>query len=187
MKFVIIFASVLLSLNIVLAQENLCPTSRQAIHGGAGGDSTPWPWGSEIRLPWTRVHGLWQSLSGDCRTLFLFKVGKPNSRGERIIKVVQYDPVACQVISSGVGYENNKVIYASMVGKNGNFDLTVRAFAETDINPAANHDQYTTIPNVGKSQEPVVVIHMYPKGQWEARIDYEVRKLQNTTEMVCQK
>ncbi|GIL18818.1 MAG: hypothetical protein BroJett040_25690 [Oligoflexia bacterium] len=184
MKSIILGLLFCLSLNSAYANENLCPSSRQAIHGG-GGDLTPWPWGSEIRLPWARVHGLWQSMSGDCRTWFLFKVGKPNSNGERIIKVIQYDPISCQVISSGVGYENKRVIYASMVGINGSFDLTVRAFAESDVIPSSRYAQED--PGSGKTTDPVVVIHMYPKGRWDNRVDYEVRKLQSTTEMLCRK
>lgn len=141
-----------------------------------GGDSNPWPWGKEVRFPWLSLQGVWVPGDGSCNSLFLFKA-QTNQGQNRIIHIMQYDPSTCEKLAWGAGLEADKVLYASMVTKEGkSFDLTVRAFDEA------------TIPSALASSplaENVVVMSMYPKGDWERRMSYQMQKVTDVPVVLC--
>lgn len=147
-----------------------------------GGGDTPWPWGNEIRIPYSKVTGVWMTTSGDCRTDFIFKPSKPNARGERVTQITQYDPDACEIVSQGLGFEVGNVIRARMIGTKGAFDMSIHAFNENDVKDT----QKSQCSNVPMGQGSVIVIKMFPQNGFDVNsVSYELLKLKNSTSMWC--
>ena len=97
---VAIVLSLLVS-HTVLAADNMCVNSTSRVKGGID----IWPWGNEIRFPWTRIQGTWVSTESSCPTMFIFKPMQPNAAGERIMSITQYDALQCKILAVGIGYE----------------------------------------------------------------------------------
>lgn len=150
----------------------------------SGGDAIPWPWGNEMQFPWTRIQGVWAPLTGDCESYFVFKVSKLTTSGERFIQIIQYDPLTCEKIAVGAGFENNKVIYASMANKGQSFDLTIRAFDNSIIDQESQDSTIISRPPL-PSVKAVVVLTMYPKAKWEKRVSYQMEKLNSIPDLTC--
>jgi hypothetical protein len=148
-----------------------------------GGDATPWPWGSELRFPWSRIQGVWAPFEGDCDSYFMFKIGNPNSVGDRFIQITQYDPVTCKRIAIGAGFESDRVIYASMTSGNKSYDLTIRAFDTSVLKNQFSWPFWEVYPT-GPAKS-IILLTMYPKKNWEKRVSYQMEKLQSTPSLIC--
>jgi hypothetical protein len=141
-----------------------------------GGDDNPWPWGKEVVFPWLSIQGVWVPSEGDCSSLFIFRT-KNSQTENRVIHIMQYDPSTCEKLAWGAGVETEKVVRASMVTKDGkSFDLTVRAFDENSIS-----GMLTLTP----MKRNVVLMSMYPKGNWERRLSYQMQKVTDVPVMLC--
>jgi len=159
-----------------------------------GGDLVPWPWGNEVRFPWARIQGVWAPLGNDCNSNFVFKVGKMTDAGDRFIQITQYDPRTCQKLASGAGYENARVIYASMTNGTTSFDLTVRAFDTSVLRDelmCQRNEAVGPAIGLGDSTSPtpgtsVIVLTLYPKQDWDKRSSYQLTKLQAAPTLLCQ-
>ena len=143
-------------------------------------DGRPWPWGSEIRFPWTLIEGVWSPVERELGNYFVFKVSKENASGDRVIQITQYDPYGCQKVAVGAGYENNRVIYAAMTTGSGSYDLTVRAFDNSVLKKAD-----VTPSSVTVGPKSTVVVTMYPRSNWNQRVSYQLDKLQSTPALIC--
>jgi len=179
MKLLLIATTLLISLG---AQAHLGTTETSAKDKCsydsmlAGGDDTPWPWGHEGRFPWLSIQGVWVPMDGDCNSLFVFKTQSVEGQN-RVVQIVQYDPTSCQKLAWGVGVESERVIRASMVSKDGkSFDLTIRSFDESSMGG---------LLSAMSVRRNVVVISMYPKGDWERRMSYQLQKVTNVPVMLC--
>ena len=144
-------------------------------------DGRPWPWGSEIRFPWTLIEGVWSPVEQGLGNYFVFKVSKENSSGDRVIQITQYDPYGCRKVAVGAGYENNRVIYAAMTTGNGSYDLTVRAFDNSVLKKMTMVPEAIALP----TQKSTVVVTMYPRSNWSERVSYQLDKLQSTPALIC--
>lgn len=174
MRLILIFLMMLWA-----GQSMAAPPSRLNSCGSdstiTGGDSNPWPWGRESVFPWLAIEGVWVPMDGDCGSLFVFQAKNIQAQN-RVIQVVQYDPSTCQKIAWGVGIEQDRVVLASMVTHQGkSFDLSIRAF---DENAAPN----VLLSPLGRN---VVVMSMYPKGNWERRTSYQMQKVTNIPALLC--
>ena len=163
-------------------------TCSQDIDIMRGGDLVPWPWGSEVRFPWTAIQGVWSPANGDCGSYFVFQVGGNSASGtERFVQVTQYDPNSCRKVATGGGFENSRVIYASMTTGTKSFDLTIRAFDTSILKGELSRRRGTTNYSQDSSMAPnsIIVLTMYPRHNWEKRVSYELMKLQSTPSLLC--
>jgi hypothetical protein len=158
-----------------------------------GGDLVPWPWGNEVKFPWARIQGVWAPLSNDCNSNFVFKVGKLTDAGDRFIQITQYDPRTCQKLASGAGYENDRVIYASMTNGTASFYLTIRAFDTSVLKDelmCQRNQVAEPVIGLGDGNPPagtaVIVLTLYQKQDWDKRSSYQLTKLQATPTLLCQ-
>lgn len=142
-----------------------------------GGDDNPWPWGREARFPWMAIQGLYVPTDGDCSSLFVFKT---RDEGEnRVVQIVQYNPLTCEKVAWGAGVEAEQILRASMVTKEGkSFDLTIRAFANSEL-------VTSSIALTPLAPQATVVLSMYPKGDWERRMSYQMQKVTDVPIMLC--
>lgn len=144
-----------------------------------GGDPNPWPWGTEAKFPWDTIRGTWVSID-ECDRVFSFKRRTVNvpmsidpSKRSYIVNITEYNET-CDVIATGVGYEVNNVVRATMVKKGSGdiFDLTVRRFSNA---PGA----------VPASRSPVLVLTTAPHGEWMKRKSFEMQKISDHTRLFC--
>lgn len=153
-----------------------------------GGDHIPWPWGSEIRFPWTRIQGIWAPLALDCDSYFVFKVFKQSDNGEKFVRVLQYNPQTCEKIAEGLGYELADVIYASMAAGSQSYDLSIRAF-DTSVLEGQTARMSLAAPRLTMDQyaaaKSVIVVSLYPKFNWEKRTSYQLEKIRTNTALIC--
>lgn len=153
-----------------------------------GGDSNPWPWGSEIIFPWSRIQGVWAPLADDCSSYFVFKVGRVSQDGTRFIRVQQYNPTTCEKIAEGAGYENRRVITASMVGGGKVYNLTIRAFDDSVLE-RQGHPRY--VPACSYETEAaaksVIVVSLFPKSAdfMKSAANYRLEKITSTPNLLC--
>jgi len=180
MKAILAFFSVLL-ISISGMAVNYCGGSIK------GGDGRPWPWGEEVRLPWKVVQGVWQTVSGDCRNQFIFKV--TNIGGETVVRITQYDPYSCKVVGTGAGYLDDRVIVAQMTQSGITYNMSIHGFNESDL--LDGEDGYKNANGVGlqtlKTNGRVLkVINLFPVGKWHDRSTYEIAKIDTATVMICQ-
>lgn len=159
--------------------ENLCAYSKDQITGGGG---FPWPWNKELKFPWVKLQGTWETSSDDCSALFHFDVAPANpNTGERFIKIMQINPATCAVVAKGVGQESGRVVKALMVGNNKKFELTIRAFSEEDVRTSGG---FFVDPKNGKFR---VVLSLYPRDSWTKQISYEMDRIQAGKDPACEK
>lgn len=153
------------------------------------GGVNPWPWGMEVMFPWTGIAGVWQMPTMGCSTLFVFKVAKDLSNNERYITITQYDPVQCRQISSGVGYEQDRVVRAVMTGSNGSFELTIHAFRAQDLQARSSMVEPLGA-NFAEPGAPIVVMRTRPiggvGGGGAQRANFKLQRLQKSPAMLCQ-
>lgn len=180
MRLLLLFVLMVAGVGASAQEQNACVQDSQI----SGGDTRPWPWGSEIRFPWTRIQGIWAPVEG-CDSYFVFKVTKQVSSGERFVQVTQYDPATCDKIASGLGIETDKIIRASMVSNRGAFDLTIRAF-DTSILKNMSYIDSAEEMSTFAAPTSVVVVSVYPKKRWELRKSFQIQKVRTNTTPICE-
>lgn len=145
-----------------------------------GGDPYPWPWGLEDSFPWNSVQGVWAPIEGKCESLFSFKI-RTMEDGRQVLQIHQIDPVLCRRQGIGVGAESKRTVHAAMTNLMGiSFDVTLRAFSENSL-------VLKRPLNMSLPPQNVVVLTMYPKGDWERRKSYELQKIAEVPQMICYK
>lgn len=148
-----------------------------------GGDPNPWPFGLEDVFPWMSVDGVWAPIEGKCDSLFSLKV-RTMEDGKQVVQIHQIDPVQCRRQGIGVGAEKNRIVQAAMTNLQGvSFDVTLRAFNEQVLHPY-KHSSPRSIPPMNQN---VLVLTMYPKGDWQRRKSYELQKIAEVPQMICYK
>jgi len=149
-----------------------------------GGDGRPWPWGLETKFNWKSLQGIWEATTIDCTNQFIFKVS--DTVNGKIIKITQYDPNSCKVVGFGTGLLNGKVITAQMNKKGIAYNLTLHVFNETDVQDIQNHAFSPNKSQFASANRYVVVINLFPVGNWEERTTYQIVKVDTATNMICQ-
>ena len=146
----------------------------------SGGDSVPWPWGSEIELPWDQLDGIWRVVKSDCESYFAFLPTKRKvTNGTHLTQVIQYNPSTCEKVAWGYGTNSDRVLRSSMSNGRKSFNLTVRAFPRT-------LNQIMTKASGNTAENTVIVLTMYPKRGWSQRVSYELEKVSNDVKPTCQ-
>jgi hypothetical protein len=151
-------------------------------------DWRPWPWGQEIQIPWRNLQGVWETSGGECENLFLFKV-KTNQNGEKLVQIVQYDPMTCLTVAQGLGYESGRYINAQMVRQGRSYNLTIHAFNGAVMSTGPTPTPADPDKGSLRSDEPggkfVLALTLSPVGQWDDKSAFEISKVSNITTMVC--
>lgn len=103
-------------------------TARPADH------PVPWPWGAEMPFPWTFVQGVWFAEQGDFKSYYVVRVVKQKSNVNQLL-ITQVDPVDCETIATGVGYEQSRIVRAQMSLRSGGgaYRITLRSFNARSI------------------------------------------------------
>ncbi len=187
MRGLALLAAMVLAATGVQAGMRSAGTSQEkpvCYHGDAetvkGGDSVPWPWGSEIELPWDNLDGVWRVAKGDCNSLFAFLPTKRKlANGTHLTQVIQYDGSTCKKIAWGYGTDSDRVLRSSMSNGRKAFNLTVRAFPR-------NVAQITPKVSEMTMENMAIVLSMYPKRAWNQRVSYELEKVSNELKPTCQ-
>lgn len=162
------------------ANELICPGDKFI----KGGDPNPWPWGLEDLFPWMSVDGVWAPIEGKCDSLFSLKV-RTMEDGKQVVQIHQIDPVLCRRQGIGVGAEKSRIVQAAMTNLQGvSFDVTLRAFNEEVLNP---YSFISPTKRTSPSGQNVLVLTMYPKGDWQRRKSYELQKISEVPQMICYK
>lgn len=183
----------MMRLLLVLVSTLLMSTVLRADISTMGG-SDAWPWGSEIKFPWTKVQGAWAPADGEINLAFVFQAAKSN----KIINIIQYNPSTCVVIATGVGVESDdveNVVIASMTGGGKSFDMTIRAFNAQDIRAriggrSGGKSSRTVEENDNggpTNKGPVFVMSLYPKGKFKFNTSFQITKITNATDKVCRR
>jgi len=147
-------------------------------------DGRPWPWGSEINMPWKNLSGVWEVSDGNCENLFLFKVGS-DANGDKVVSITQYDPKSCKVIAQGLGYEENKYIYAQMARHGKSYNLTIHAFNPSSVNGSDRFAKGSLRMTMGNSGF-VMALTLSPVGEWDMKSAFEITKASSSESMVCE-
>jgi len=154
-----------------------------------GGDGKPWPWDYETKYPLKSMQGVWQTVTGDCKNQFIFKI--TDSLSGKIVRILQYDPIACKAVGVGSGFLNDKIVVAQMNQKGVTYKMTIHVFNQADIESEVKMSSY--IPEEGydllargMQSKYVIVISLYPVGRWEQRTTYQIVKVDTSTNMICQ-
>jgi hypothetical protein len=144
-----------------------------------------WPWGREVTIPWSGIQGVWQFSGTDCSKVFLFKIIKQTTT-ERVLEIIQYNPVSCTVIARGPGYESNRVIRAVLTGLQGPFELTIHAFKFNDVSsPYSRRSPYNRQPT--QEPGPVMVMRVFPiNGKPSPQTTFKIDRLETNPTMLCQ-
>jgi hypothetical protein len=97
--------------------------------GNGTGPILPWPWGYESPFPWTMVQGVWAVEYNSFKSYFVFRVIKKGYLSQ--LEVKQVDPVTCEILATGIGFEQERTVRAQMSGKNGSiYRVALRSFSE---------------------------------------------------------
>ena len=149
-------------------------------------DGRPWPFGNEVNVPWKVLNGVWKVIDGSCENYFVFKF-KIDQSGQRIITVVQYDPISCLSVARGAGIEQDRVIDAQMTDiNNQSYFLTLHAFAAADVTPP-NGNMSLQRFNIFDPEDLVIVLALSPVGHWgDHQTAYELERVSFTPTLVCQ-
>ncbi len=137
-----------------------------------------WPWGAELPFPWRGIQGTWETEIDGCVSYFSFK--PKTAGGVKQLKVVQYDPVTCQTVAEGIGFEDNRVVRAILNDKRGKtFRVTIHVF-----NPADLREEDSNMKFAAKT---VTVMNMGPLGASdEERTNHALEKVSTDPRAICQ-
>lgn len=191
MRYLVILLSVLLSLILTTplhaADEPNAPTAGELMSNpqspanAIGGDPSPWPWGQEAAFPWAMIRGTWANNDPECADMaFVFRAryAKPNRRRrvQKVVEIREYDSKQCSVVATGVGYELDRVVRATMVKTSGeSYELTIRAFSKT------SSPYSTPISALATS----VVMTIEPHGSFQKEKTLELKKIGDEPKMIC--
>jgi len=109
-----------------------------------------WPWGAEMPFPWKGIQGTWSVYFNHQLIYFSFRTIQ-SKNGANQLQIVQYDGRSCQILASGGGFEEERVV-RGMVLMNGHSakNITIHVFSEAAMNAAAasygkeNREEYDT-------------------------------------------
>lgn len=136
-----------------------------------------WPWGAELPFPWKGITGTWETDLDGCVSYFSFKPRTAN--GVKQLKVIQYDPMTCRVISEGVGFESNRVVKAVMNDKRGKtFRLTIHVFSPSDLHEGRDFKfaaKNVTVMSMGSLSS-----------NQENRTSHELEKVSTDPKAICE-
>lgn len=150
-------------------------------------DVRPWPWGSEIPFPWRGIEGTWVAEAGECFRFYAFEILKNEADGERILNVRHFDPNTCHTYSTGIGYQQGKIVKAVMNGDEGAYELKVHVFKEADVKAReakekGNCTASTVQPLASKN---VTVMTTNPMGKPRKRLSYRLLKYDDNPYALC--
>jgi hypothetical protein len=131
---ILIFASGFYSSSFAVGAEMCMPAAYKETQGDDG-PIDPWPFGKnkELDFPWRGIQGTWTAQVDGCVTYFSFKTVR-DAKGERVLNIHQFDPLTCEVISKGLGYEMNRIVRARMsTGSASTFGLRIHVFNRADV------------------------------------------------------
>lgn len=142
-------------------------------------NTIPWPWGYESPFPWSFVQGVWLAEHGDFKSYFSFRVVSEKD-GLQQLEVQQVDPLNCQPLAKGVGFEQSKIVRAQMTSTTGSvYRLALRAFHERMVNAAVGqkpiYNQYVVLSIFPFDQTKAV--HL-PISQVTNHLNFQCRVLQ---------
>ena len=146
------------------------------------GPGDAWPWGLEVPFPWRGIQGSWNAKIGDSNYYFRF-VSVHSNNGINQLQVTQYSGLNCGVVANGIGYEQNRVVKAVMVGEGGSFNMTVHVFRQADLKDLKVPPNFVeiqgaktvTVMNISSMKGPVV------------RETYQLTKMEADIAAFCEK
>jgi hypothetical protein len=96
-----------------------------------------WPWGAEMPFPWKGIQGTWAVYLNHQLVYFSFRTIQ-SKNGTNQLEIVQYDGRSCQVLASGGGFEEERVVRGMvlMAGHEAK-NITIHVFSEAAMNAAA--------------------------------------------------
>ncbi|NQY99380.1 MAG: hypothetical protein HRT45_01765 [Bdellovibrionales bacterium] len=107
---------------------------------GEGGDTLPWPWGSECPFPWNSIEGMWEEkepkTEGFLETYFQFEIIEVWQSGTHVFRVQQYDGEGNLVAEGkGVSPRGQRIVRAMLLptdstGEAKSYFVIVRAYTE---------------------------------------------------------
>jgi len=103
-----------------------------------GGDSLPWPWGSECPFPWHNIEGMWTESEPKTEDLpvsfFEFEIIDYWSNGTRVFRVTQYSESGdVLAVGRGTAPRGQKIVRAVLLPSRPghvSFSAIVRAYTE---------------------------------------------------------
>jgi hypothetical protein len=107
---------------------------------GEGGDTLPWPWGSECPFPWNSIEGMWEEkepkTEGFLETYFEFEIIEVWESGTHVFRVNQFDGEGNIVATGkGVSPSGQRIVRAMLLPTADSEDrksyfVVVRAYTE---------------------------------------------------------
>ncbi len=138
-----------------------------------------WPWGSEMPFPWKGIKGTWLAESNGLSTYFTFRTVH-TADGVNQLQVRQYDSKTCQLLATGAGYEEDRVVKAVLLTPHGVYELTVHVFRESDIRDRVSRLIAKSIDN-----QTVTVMNISSLASADPRLTLELEKVNMDPAGVC--
>lgn len=140
------------------------------------------PWGFELPFPWRGIQGIWMTEMGGKPVYFSFKTVKAGSFGNQL-RIIEYNPVNCNIIARGGGFEEDRVVTAIMNGVDGTFTMTVHVFRESDMSLARQMRPVSKMEN--PNDKTVTVLKMNSSDGVSPEVAYELAKVSTDINSVC--
>lgn len=90
------------------------------------------PWGLELPFPWRGIQGVWTAGVDGQQVYLSFRTVKAGNLGNQL-RIIMYNPTNCNIVATGAGFEEDRVVTAVMTGAQGSFSMTVHVFKESDM------------------------------------------------------
>lgn len=150
---------------------------KAVLEGGDGGGSFPWPWSLAIPFPWKDIQGVWRAEKSG--RVFYFGFRRVTTNGiENRLAVKQFDNEECDLMATGVGFDNGKSVVAQMNTNYGQiYRLSLVAFNQEDAPepPLTNH----------LSSDHVMVVQISLLGQQTTDWTMQMVKVSSGLEFKC--
>lgn len=130
----------------------LTSVANATIPMGEGGDTLPWPWGTECPFPWNSIEGMWEEKEPKSgafyETYFEFEIIEVWQSGTHVFRVNQYDGTGSMIATGkGVSPSGQRIVRAMLLPttqseRNKSYFVIVRAYTEDRF---ACSDQLVTV------------------------------------------
>lgn len=139
-----------------------------------------WPWSMAMPFPWKGIQGTWKGIVDGEMVYFSFRTVQ-SKNGTNQLEIVQYKACSCEVLASGGGFEEDKVVHGAIVVQGGAMKMiAIGVFSEEvmkynreeGLSNRARKARTYTVMNVGSS--------MYGESA-----NYELQKVHSSPFGVC--
>lgn len=174
---VLLGVAIFLGLSTQASASSAANKCEPAFAGGS--DVGPWPFGLEQPFPWRSIQGIWAAEIDGCEYHFIFKVSKQEGRSTQL-RVHQMNVADCSLVAEGVGFEQDRIVRAQLMGKRGPQELKIHVFRPDDVPEGVSQDAFADL------NRNVVVMTLAPLGRPTNKSAHQMYKLSTDVKKACE-